>query len=74
MINKILTIPLFNWYYIGITLVLILMQYLNIIDWSPIWLLSPLWVPCAISILTTIGLYLLQLIVFLIGLIIFKKF
>lgn len=74
MENKILTIPLFSWYYIGITLVLILMQYLNIIDWSPIWLLSPLWVPCAISISIIIVLYLLQLIIFLIGLIIFKKF
>ena len=74
MENKILTIPLFSWYYIGITLVLILMQYLNIIDWSPIWLLSPLWVPCAISILIIIVLYLLRLIIFLIGLIIFKKF
>lgn len=72
--KKLFTIPLFSWYYIGITLVFILMRYLEIIDWSPLWVISPLWVPSAIAFSIIFILYLLKLIIFLIGLGIFKKF
>ena len=71
--KKLFTIPLFSWYYVGITLVFILMRYLEIIDWSPLWVISPLWVPSAIAFSIIFILYLLKLIVFLIGLGIFKK-
>ena len=74
MENKIFSIPLFSWYYVGITLIFILMRYLEIIDWSPVWLLSPLWVPGAIAFSIIFILYFLKLIVFLIGLCIFKNF
>jgi len=74
MENKVYSIPLFSWYYIGITLIFILMRYLEIINWSPLWLLSPLWLPIVISFVIMFILYFLKLIVFLIGLCIFKKF
>ena len=72
--NSIFKIPLFSWYYVGITLVFILMRYLEIIDWPPLWLLSPLWVPAAIAFFIIFVLYFLKLIVFITGIIIFKKF
>ena len=75
MENKnLFTIPLFGWYYICITLVFILMRYLQIIDWSPLWLLSPLWVPAVIAFSIIFVLYFLKLIVFITGIIIFKRF
>ena len=74
MKNNIFTIPLFSWYYIAISLVFILMRCLGLIDWSPLWLLSPLWLPGAIALLVTFIIYFLQFIVFLIGLSIFKNF
>lgn len=72
--NSIFRIPLFSWYYVGITLIFILMKYLEIIDWSPLWLLSPLWVPAVIAFSIIFVLYFLKLIVFIIGIITFKKF
>ena len=72
--NSIFRIPLFSWYYVGITLIFILMRYLEIIDWSSVWLLSPLWVPAAISFSIIFILYFLKLLVFIIGIITFKKF
>lgn len=38
-------IPLINIWYVIITLIFILMRVTNIIDWSPLWILSPLWIP-----------------------------
>ena len=72
--NSIFRIPLFSWYYVGITLIFILMRYLGLIDWSPLWLLSPLWLPAAIAFSIIFILYFLKLIVFIIGIITFKKF
>ena len=72
--NSIFKIPLFSWSYVGITLVFILMRYLEIINWSPLWLLSPLWVPAAIAFSIIIILYFIKISVFTIGLIIFKNF
>ena len=74
MENSKFRIPLFSWYYVGITLVFILMRYLEIIDWSPLWLLSPLWLPAAIAFSIIFILYFLKLLVFIIGIITFKKF
>lgn len=68
MENNKITIPLFSWYYVGITLVFILMRYLEIIDWSPLWLLSPLWLPIVIACIVISILYFLKFIVFLISL------
>lgn len=68
MENRKFTIPLLSWYYVGITLIFILMRYLGIIDWSPLWLLSPLWVPSVIACIIISVLYFLNLIVFLISL------
>jgi len=68
MENRNFTIPLFSWYYVGITLIFILMRSLGIIDWSPLWLLSPLWVPSVVACIIISVLYFLKLIVFLISL------
>ena len=68
MENSKFTIPLFSWYYVCITLIFILMRYLEMIDWPPIWLLSPLWVPSIIAFTIIFILYFLKLIVFLISL------
>ena len=38
-------IPLINIWYVIITLIFILMRVTNIIDWSPLWILAPLWIP-----------------------------
>jgi len=49
--NKTLfTIPLVSIWYIIITLIFILMRVTNIISWSPLWILSPLWLPTAFCI------------------------
>ena len=68
MENSKFTIPLFSWYYVCITLIFILMRYLEMIDWSPVWLLSPLWVPSVIAFTIIFILYFLKLITFLISL------
>ena len=68
MENSKFTIPLFSWYYVCITLIFILMRYLEMIDWSPVWLLSPLWVPSVIAFTIIFILYFLKLIAFLISL------
>lgn len=44
-------IPLMNWWYIILTLVFILAKNSGIIDWSPLWILSPLWIPSAIALI-----------------------
>ena len=65
--NKTLfTIPLVNIWYIIVTLIFIIMRCLNIIDWSPLWILCPLWLPFAISILIIIVIYLLRVLLFMI--------
>lgn len=61
-------IPLFNIWYVVITLILILMQYLKMIDIHPIWILSPLWLPTAISFSFILILFILKGIIFLIDL------
>lgn len=43
-------IPLMNWWYVILTLVFILAKNSGIIDWSPLWILSPLWIPSAIAL------------------------
>jgi len=70
--KNLFTIPLISWYYVGITLVFILMKYLQIIDWSPLWLLSPLWLPSVISFSIILIIYFLRLIIFFVELITFK--
>ena len=50
--NKtLIRIPLINIWYVVLSLIFILMQVTHIIDWSPIWLLCPLWLPFAAAIL-----------------------
>ena len=48
--RNIIDIPLFNIWYVIFTLIFILMQITNIIDWSPLWILSPLWIPIALAL------------------------
>lgn len=43
-------IPLMNWWYVILTLVFILAKNSGIIDWDPLWILSPLWIPSAIAL------------------------
>ena len=49
--KQLFSIPLINKWYFILTLIFILMRITNIIDWSPLWLLSPLWLPWCIVIL-----------------------
>ena len=49
--KKLFSIPLISHWYIILTLIFILMIINNIIDWSPLWILSPLWLPWFIVIL-----------------------
>ena len=65
--KNIFTIPIFSKWYVVITLILILMQYLNMINWSPLWILSPLWIPSALALSIIIILYFLRLIVWLLS-------
>ena len=58
-------IPIINKWYIIITLIFILMRYLNIIDWSPLWILSPLWLPIIIALFIIFVIYLLKLIIWI---------
>lgn len=55
-----------KWYFI-LSLLFILMRYLNIINWGPLWLLSPLWLPWAISLTIITIPYILLGIVWIIG-------
>lgn len=48
--KKLFDIPLISHWYIILTLIFILMRINNIIDWSPLWILSPLWLPWFIVI------------------------
>lgn len=52
-------IPLINKWYIFLTLIFILMKFLKIIDWSPLWILSPLWLPIVICLLLISAPYIL---------------
>ena len=49
--DKKISIPLINHWYVILTLIFILMRVTNIINWSPLWILSPLWLPWIIVIL-----------------------
>ena len=49
--KKLISIPLINHWYVILTLIFILMRVTNIIDWSPLWILGPLWLPWIIAIL-----------------------
>ena len=40
-----LKIPLISKWHILVTLIFIIMKVTNIIDWNPLWILSPLWLP-----------------------------
>ena len=57
--------PLINVWYVIFSLVLILLQIFNIIDWNPIWLLFPIWVPLAIAFGTIFILYCLKAIFYI---------
>jgi len=65
--------PLINIWYVVITLLLILMRIENIIDWSPVWLLCPLWLPFAIAFSIIIILYIFKGLIYLIYIIYDKK-
>lgn len=56
-------ISLFNWWYVVITLIFILMKYLDMIDWGPLWILSPLWIPSFIGIVLMFIVYLLKILI-----------
>lgn len=43
--SKFLKIPLISKWHILVTLIFIIMKVTNIIDWNPLWILSPLWLP-----------------------------
>ena len=49
--NKIFSIPLISKWHVIVTLIFILMRVFDIIHWSPLWILSPLWLPWIIVIL-----------------------
>lgn len=50
--NKtLIKIPLINKWYVVLTLIFILMRVTNITEWSPLWILSPLWLPWVIVVL-----------------------
>lgn len=68
--KNIFTISLINKWYIIISLILILMQYLKIINIHPIWLISPIWIPSVFALSLFAVIYILKLIVFIID---FKK-
>ena len=59
-------IPLINIYTIIITLIFILMQHLEIINWHWIWIISPLWIPLAITLAIIIFVYICKFILYLI--------
>lgn len=58
--KNLITIPLINIWYVVVTLIFILMRLTNIIDWSPLWLLSPLWIPWVLSLCLLVLPYLLM--------------
>ncbi len=60
--KNLITIPLINIWYVIVTLIFILMRLTNIVDWSPLWLLSPLWIPWALSLCLLVLPYLLMII------------
>ena len=69
MENKsIFKFPLINIWTVIITLIFIIMRISNIIDWSALWILSPLWIPSAIALSIIFILYFLKLIIFIISL------
>ena len=49
--KKLFSIPLISHWYVILTLIFVLMRITNIINWSPLWILSPLWLPWIIVIL-----------------------
>ncbi len=63
--NNIFTIPLFNIWYLIITVLFLTSQYFGIIDWSPIWLFSPLWIPAAFSLICILIIYFLKFLIFI---------
>jgi len=52
--NKKISIPLISKWHVIVTLIFILMRIFDIIQWSPLWILSPLWLPwiCVILLIT----------------------
>ena len=70
MNNKktIFTFPLINIWTIIITLIFVSMKIYNIIDWSALWILSPLWIPSFIALSIIFILYFLKFIIFIISL------
>ena len=61
--RKIFSLPLINKWYVILTLIFILMRVTHIISWSPLWILSPLWIPWVIAGLTIVIPYVLLFII-----------
>lgn len=66
--RNIFTFQLINIWTVIITLIFIIMQSTNIINWSILWILSPLWIPLFIALSIIFILYFLKLIIFIISL------
>ena len=49
--KTLITIPFISRWYFVLTLIFILMQNTGIINWSPLWLLSPLWIPIIVILM-----------------------
>lgn len=58
-------IPIINKWYIALTLIFILAQYVGIINWSPIWIFAPLWIPISLCLVICGIIYLLKLIIYI---------
>lgn len=72
-IKTLFKFPLVNLWYFVCTLIFILMRVTNIIDWSPIWILCPLWLPWVLALAFVIIPYILLGIINIIDYIFFRK-
>ena len=63
--NNLFTIPLFSIWYVIITILFLVSQYLDIINWSPVWLFSPLWIPPMFCLCLVLIIYFLKFLIFI---------
>ncbi len=63
--KKLFTLPLINKWYVVLTLIFIIMRVTNIIDWSPFWILCPLWLPICIAIILVLFINFLQFLIYI---------
>jgi len=61
--KSLINIPLVNIWYVILTLIFILMRVVCIIDWSPLWILSPLWIPIIVSLSLFISIYIIKFVI-----------